>query len=635
MRVSLCFPWDGMHLGHTYFFDSQSPDSMSSKIVRPTPSVMKVIGKIHQRLRGHRPRISQLSQFRFIPIKPIQPTVQRLIWVWGFLVVSSLGLLARLYHLQISLGAVWPTEPPTGQVPITETNLPRRPIVDRQGNVIAVDQTLYNLYAHPRQFRLPKSELIQRLSPLLRVPAQQLELRLNQGETGIKVSDSLSENVADQISNLQMDGLELTRRQQRLYPQQELFGEAVGYVNLDRKGQGGVELSQEELIVLPTHPIGGKPMPSSLSPMANGFQSPDLRLQLTLDGRLQKASRLVLQQQVRKFGAKRGTVIVMDVRDGAVRALVTEPSFNPNLYYQSNLSLLKNWAITDLFEPGSTFKPLNVAIALETNSIQPDTVLYDQGKLTIGKWPILNNDFAAVGPRGNQTITQILIHSSNVGMVNMMATVPRREFYHWLQTMGIGKPTGIDLPSESIGQLKSEAQFVNVGVESATAAFGQGLSMTPLQLAQLLAVIGNGGNLVVPHVVVGLVDVQGNIGWQPKYPTPRRIFSSHTTNTVLQMMTAVVNQGTGKASQIPGYSIAGKTGTAQKANSKGGYGNRTISSFGAILPANDPRFVVLTVIDEPMGDNAFGSTVSAPVVKAVMEVLIGLDGIPPQGLFTH
>jgi cell division protein FtsI (penicillin-binding protein 3) len=201
--------------------------------------------------------------------------------------------------------------------------------------------------------------------------------------------------------------------------------------------------------------------------------------------------------------------------------------------------------------------------------------------------------------------------------------------------MGIGKPTGIDLPSESIGQLKSEAQFVNVGVESATAAFGQGLSMTPLQLAQLLAVIGNGGNLVVPHVVVGLVDVQGNIRWQPKYPAPRRIFSSHTTNTVLQMMTAVVNQGTGKASQIPGYSIAGKTGTAQKANSKGGYGNRTISSFGAILPANAPRFVVLTVIDEPMGDNAFGSTVSAPVVKAVMEVLIGLDGIPPQGLFTH
>ncbi|MEM8546514.1 MAG: penicillin-binding protein 2, partial [Cyanobacteria bacterium P01_H01_bin.119] len=350
---------------------------------------------------------------------------------------------------------------------------------------------------------------------------------------------------------------------------------------------------------------------------------------LTLDSRLQRVAQLSLRQQIQNYGAERGAVMVMDATDGALLALVTDPSFDPNAYFEADLDWLKNWAVSDLYEPGSTFKPINIAIALESGVASPDTTVYDSGQITIGKWPIKNADYAQAGGRGMLTLSEMLQHSSNVGMVNLMDKLPAQDYFDWLGKLGLGQATGIDLPAEAIAQLKERSQFVRSRIEPATTSFGQGFALTPIQMMQLHGSLANGGKLITPHVIAGLVNGQNKTVWQPERPDAATIFSPQTTQAVLKTMEDVVQLGTGDAAQIPGYRIAGKTGTAQKALN-GYYTQSRITSFVGILPVEQPRYVVLAIVDDPKGDDAYGGTVTAPIVKTVMESLIRLEGIPPS-----
>ncbi|MCZ0900280.1 penicillin-binding transpeptidase domain-containing protein, partial [Microcoleus sp. HI-ES] len=223
-----------------------------------------------------------------------------------------------------------------------------------------------------------------------------------------------------------------------------------------------------------------------------------------------------------------------------------------------------------------------------------------------------------VGARGPSTVTEILKHSSNVGMVHIMRTMKPSLYYQALEKLGLGQTAGTDLPFEVSSQLKNREQFINSPVEVATTAFGQGFSITPMQLVQLNGALANGGKLVTPHVVRGLFDRDGEAYWKLPRAVPKQVFSPETTKQVLEMMETVVDGGTGKAAQIPGYRIAGKTGTAQKANAGGGYSDKAIiTSFVGIMPVEAPRYVVLAVIDEP-NQGSSGGTVAAPIVESVM-----------------
>ena len=459
--------------------------------------------------------------------------------------------------------------------------------------------------------------------------------QFNSKKERILIKKAIAEEIFRSIKQQKLTGLEWEQKNSRFYPQRSLVADVVGYVDTAHEGQAGVEYREQKLLERPLKKTQSRGTGNggiiSNDVSKEFIQVDDRRLQLTLDIRLQRAASFALKQQLESFKAKRGSVIVMDARDGAILAMVDEPSYDPNEYNKYDIGLFRNWSLSDLYEPGSTFKPLNIAIALETKAITANETFPDPGMIQIGGRVITNAEHKEPA---QLSIAQILQRSSNVGMVQVMQRLQPAEYYNWLKKLGLGQSVGVDLPFEAKSQIKSQKQFVTYPIESATTSFGQGFSITPIQLAQLHAALANGGKLVTPYVVRGLFDAKGQPDSLPTLPAPRQIFSPETTKTVLEMMETVVTQGSGKTAEIPGYRVAGKTGTAQKASSKGGYyKDAYITSFVGILPLESPHYVVLAVVDEPKprkkGELIFGSTVAAPVVKSVMDAIISIERMPP------
>ena len=585
--------------------------------------------------------------------------LRRLFLVWGVLILGTVGLTARLYYLQIvDPVIVYEQTPPEGkrltqiaqdqQTTKLSFYIPRRQIVDRGQNVLATDRIVYTLYVHPHLFRrhsqpVPAEEIAQQLAAIIpgKTAAELLAI-FQQQEWGIKLSSDLPESAKEKIVALQIDGLDLKQNYSRFYPHKEMAAEVTGYVNLDstRTPQAGVEYTQNKL--LERQPISWKMKrsfsdnqavfhPGDLERSQQLFNFDDLRLQLTIDLRLQQIARNALEKQMKQYQAKRGTVIVMDVRDGAIAALVSEPTYDPNTYYKyQDFSVFKNWAVTDLYEPGSTFKPINIALALDAGVISPQDTFEDTGEIQIKDAVVRNHDFEKKGARGELNLAEILQYSSNVGMIKVMRRMEALDYYRDLQKLGIEDEVEFDIPGYTTGRLKNEVEFTVRAIEPATTAFGQGFSLTPLKLIQLHAALANEGKLMTPHVVKGLSDYRGYLHYsQP--PHSKQVFSPETARTVLEMMEQVVEDGSGYAAKIPGYRIAGKTGTSQKAIDRGGYDETAkMTSFVGIFPVEAPRYVILAVVDEPKGEHTYGSTVAAPIVGSVIQGIINIEGIPPS-----
>lgn len=555
----------------------------------------------------------------------------RLVIVWVILILALLGLGLRLYHLQVLDNPSLAAKAKRQQEVELRLFVPRRSIVDERGTVLAIDRPAYTLFAHPKLFNQDPKIIADLLAPLVKRPAPELLSKFQNQASGILLANRLREEEAKRVESFHMDGLELLPEYARLYPQGDMAAEILGYVDLEHRGQAGLEFHQRKILEQVARPLltrqtaQGNVLPDQISVGALKFD--DRRLMLTMDSRLQRAARAALKKSLGDFGAKRGAVVVMDVQDGSIPALVVEPSYDPNEYFDFPIERFKNWAVADTYEPGSTFKPLNVAIALEAETIKSSDVFNDPGRLYIGEDMIQNSDRSA---RGDMNLTDILSYSSNIGMVKIIQTIPPKDYYEWLKKIGLGKKTEIDLPFEAPSTLRGEKDFTSKRIEPAAASFGQGFSLTPLQLTQMVGSLANGGKLVTPHVVKGLINEQGKMEWEATFPEPKQIFTPKNTQLVLKMMEEVVEGGTGKPARIPGYRIAGKTGTAQKATAGGGYSSGAIiASFVGIIPANAPRYVVLGVVDEPR-KNAFGSTAAAPIVKEVMEALISVKQIPPS-----
>ena len=592
--------------------------------------------------------------------KHSKKTLLRLFFVWGVLVFCTIGLGARLYYLQIIAPEVVYEQAPKGkkltqiatdqQTTRLKLYIPRRQIVDRQQNVLATDRITYTLYVHPELFTrnsqpVPAPEIADKLAEIIgnKTSEELLEIFAKQS-SGILLAEDLPESAREKIAALQIDGLDMEQNYTRFYPHREMAAEVTGYVNKEnsRTPQAGVEYTQNE--ILERQPISWKMKrsfskqkavfhPGDLKRSQKLFSFDDLRLQLTIDLRLQQIARKALIQQVEKYKAKRGTVIVMDIRDGAIAALVSEPTYDPNSYFKYDVGLFKNWAVTDLYDPGSTFKPINIALALDAGVISLEDTFDDTGTIEIQDRTVNNHDYdpsTKKEVRGKISLSEILQYSSNVGMIKIMRRLDPLDFYRDLQKLGIEDKLEFDIPGYTTGRLKDEVEFSVREIESANASFGQGFSLTPIKLIQIHAALANKGIANTPHVVRGLSDYNGHLHYFQK-SNNKQLFSPETAKSVLEMMEQVVEEGSGYAAKIPGYRIAGKTGTSQKAMDGGGYHpTAKITSFVGIFPVEEPRYAVLAVVDEPQGEHTYGSTVAAPIVGSVIQGIINIEGIAPS-----
>ena len=589
------------------------------------------MGKAHQFGARH-----PLSSSRVVPIQPV-PT-RRLLAVYLLLCSGLIGLAGRLAWLQVvdssnllqrARAIQTHSEAPIGK---------RRAIVDRNGQLVALDEERFRLWAHPRFFNFPgddpqalrtSAEVATKLAPILAEPSQQLLTLLGHRRSGVKLASELDPETAKRVRALGISGLDLEAYPRRLYPQGNLFANVVGFLNLERVPQAGLEqsrdrdLKRQETTLRMLRGADGTPLPEGLT--AGALYGDDLRLQLTLDARLQQVALQALDRQVKQWHAKRGVALVMDVNNGEMLALASTPTYDPNAFWTFNPGLFREWSVQDLYEPGSTFKPINLAIALQEKAIDPYGKVNDSGQLNIGGWPIFNHDRRANGVIDFPTVLQV---SSNVGMVQAMTHVKREHFWRWLKALGIDAPPDTDLPGAVAGELKNRGDFVGQPIESAVAAFGQGFSLTPLKLLQLHAMLANGGRLVSPHITRGLRS--GDALASPPGGAGQQLLDPAVTQTVMRWMESVVEKGSGKGCRIPGYRIGGKTGTAQKAERGIYIPGARITSFVAHLPIEAPRYVVLVVVDEPQGSNAYGSTVAVPVAKQLIEALLVLEKIPPS-----
>ncbi len=618
-------------------------------------------------LRTDRERAAEANEFHLrrlekMSLRHARQTKQRYSFV-GVLFLLLTGYLGwTLFQLQVLKAPDLRARALQQQTKRVQSYLPRLSLADRKGVALANDEPIYALYAHPYILRkkaetqfsqdLKKKkvtpdqkaaafpnyvkQVAEALAPILKTSQEKLVAQLGDtSKTTISLTRDLGQGELEQVEALKLSGLEKEMRRHRVYPTGEESANLVGFIDYNGVGQSGIEQFYNRALAgiddekRKLYFNGFGQVLANLTP-ENYFQTDDRNMILSLDMRLQRAAHLAVQQGIKEYKAKRGAAIILDPRNGEILALASSPSFDNNVLGKYDSKVFKNWAVTELYEPGSTFKPLNIAMGLDSGRIHANDVVYDGGSLSLSRRTIRN-----ANGRGNGAIsvTEVLKRSSNIGMVRLMQKLDHGDYFDRLRALGIGRKSGIDLPGEAAGIFKDKKQFVRYPIESATAAFGQGVSMTPLQLVRFHAALANGGYLIQPHIATKMMNSQGEVIWNPELPPPKRIFSEEAARTVRQMMVQIVESGTGTAAKIPGYEIAGKTGTAQKVNPDGrGYiQGKKITSFIAHFPADKPRYVVLVVMDEPGVAGAFGSTTAAPVVRKILEEIISSDRLLPKG----
>ncbi len=569
------------------------------------------------------------------PLSPLPPYRLRL--SFSILCLGLIALMGRVAHLQLVQGLDLEARARNYQTRKVKPIGKRRSIVDRRGRLLALDEKRFRLYAHPQLFQFPgdlqgvirKPEVVAgRLTGILPITNQKLIKKFSSQKSGIKVIEGLKPDIASRIKNLRINGLELEPYPQRIYPQDDLFSNVVGFLDYDRVPQAGLELSLDKELSrrekTRSYRFGrdGTPLPNDIEPGA--FTIDNFHLRLTLDARLQGVALRALRDQLNEWKAKKGVAIVMNVNNGELLALASAPTYDPNKYWEYSPSLYKEWSVQELFEPGSTFKPINLALALEAGVIDSDGTIYDSGTVNVGGWSLYNWNKE---PNGLLDFAKVLQVSSNVGMVNIIKKLSPSKYWDLLDSLGLDKKIDTDLPGAVPGYMQTKELFVQQPIHQAVASFGQGFSITPLKLVQLHALIANGGKLVTPHIKKSFKNQR--LAFQNGPFEQESLLSAEVSKTVLGWMESVVEKGSGKRVKIENYRIGGKTGTADQTKDGIVY-NSKVCSFVAILPIEDPKYVVAVAVDGPQRSNAYGSNVAVPVAKRIIESLIVIEKIPPE-----
>jgi len=469
-------------------------------------------------------------------------------------------------------------------------------IRDRNGAILATTVGLRSLYAIPAQIP-DHAAAAALLGVLLGRDPSSIRQRLDSGAEWLYLHRRLPEETAVAIEALHIPGLGFQTEPKRLYPSDTVGAHVLGFVNDEGNGQYGVEGAYDEILrgspgrlVVERDPAN-RALPVGLreaQPPRNGAD-----LTLTVDLGIQTACERELRMAVEKEKATGGSIVVLDPRDGAVLALCSAPSFDPSAVAIADLESLRDRAVSWTYEPGSTMKALTLAAAIDQKAVTPATTYNDVGYAIIGGRRLNNALGRAYGPT---TVTQVLERSANAGAVFVAGRLGAEQLYRYINAFGLGQATGVDLAAEATGQVRPLAEWYPVDL--GTAAFGQGLSVTPLQLATAYAAIANGGILYRPYVVASRRDADGEHRTAPV--AVRRVISVETAAVMRAMLTSTVDNGIAKNASLPWFSVAGKTGTAQIPDAAGSYeSDEYVSSFAGFAPADDPKIVTVIVLERP------------------------------------
>ena len=503
----------------------------------------------------------------------------------------------------------------------------RGAIFDRQGKPLALNLDVPSVYATPSSLDNP-TRVARQLAQVLGVPREPLEKRLRTERDFVWIQRKIDDSQVKRLNDLALPGVGVMVEARRFYPKGTLLAHVLGFAGIDSQGLEGLENGYDEhlrgqvrRVVLQRDALGRVIIPESQrkSQPLSGHA-----ISLTIDEVIQYIAEQALEQTVRNTKARGGAVLVMAPKTGQMLAWALRPTFDPNHIHQASPERWRNRGVTDPYEPGSTLKVVLAAAALELNRVTPDTLLYaGDGEIPISGTVIHDHEKA-----GWVTFREAIQRCSNVAFVKMSWELGREQVYQFLRTFGFGEKTGIDLPGESIGILRRPDQWSQRTLPSL--AIGQEIAVTPLQLLTAVSAVANEGWLMRPFLVREISDHQGRSVWEHVPHIRRRPISAETAKTVTDLLVNVVDRGTGKRAAIPGYRVAGKTGTAQKVDPATGTYSSTkfVGSFVGFVPAEDPQLAILVMIDEPQGP-AWGGVVAAPVFRKVAEQALRYLSVAP------
>jgi cell division protein FtsI (penicillin-binding protein 3) len=503
----------------------------------------------------------------------------------------------------------------------------RGKILDSEGRELAINIEVPSVWADPRAIKKP-AEMSGMLSHLLDVDHNKLFNRLTSRRKFAWVKRWVAEEQAKQIEEMKIPGVYLEKENRRSYPNGTLMSAVLGAVGLDSEALGGVELSlNKELLQRSSDGSFRRDARGHLylSPTDEVSFKPTSEVFLTIDRTIQFIAERELAKTMEATKAKAGIIIVVDPRNGDVLAMANAPSFDPNEYGKYSLEKWKNRAISDSYEPGSTFKVIVVSSSLESGSVTASEVFdCENGNLRIGDHVLHDSH-----PHDELTVADIVKVSSNIGAYKIEQTMGHERAYEAIRNFGFGDKTRIRLPGESSGILHPPSSWSEV--QFATIAFGQGISATPLQMTMAFAAIANGGDLLKPHVVKKVRNEKGEVIYEAHREVRRHPVSQETARTMTKMLQAVAEQGgTGTLAASLDYPVAGKTGTAQKASPRGGYlKGQYYASFIGFAPADEPRLVVYVGVDDPKG-YFYGGQVAAPAFRDVVEKTLRYLKVPSR-----
>jgi cell division protein FtsI (penicillin-binding protein 3) len=505
---------------------------------------------------------------------------------------------------------------------------PRRgTITDREGEILAISEDCSTIYATPYQVK-DKRATAAKLAGVLGLDPDDLTRQLSEKSGFVYLERKLDKTVADRIKKMKLPGIGFVDESKRVYPLGKLASQVLGVVDIDNKGQAGLEMYYESLLggkageVLLERDAAGNPIPGSEKKEVQEVDGTDL--QLTMDKDIQASVEDSLSAAVDAYSAKAGTAVVMDCNTGDILAMATSPTFDPNNRETIDPKTMRNRAITDLYEPGSAMKIITAVAALQEGVVNPDTVINVQSQLKVA-----DSTFKDAEPLPTRQLpfTQIISQSSNVGTIQVSQALGAKRLDEYLNKFGIGHKTGVDFPGEVGGILPSLSAWT--GTSCATISIGQGVSITPLQLACVAGTVGNGGRKICPHFLKAKID-----GASVKDMGLGGLGEEILTKDTCQKMTGIMEQvlsptGTGSKAAVNYYRVAGKTGTAEKpAEGSAGYSGTYMATFVGFAPAERPRIVCMVVLDEP--SPIWGGETAAPTFHDIMSYSLQHLKIPPS-----